>query len=61
VLVEDRLAPGAIEELERRGHRVVRTPPWSQGRVSAAGIDPASGLRKAAANPRGRQGYAVGR
>jgi gamma-glutamyltranspeptidase/glutathione hydrolase len=35
--------------------------PWSLGRVSAAGRDPATGLLKAAANPRGNQGYAVGR
>jgi len=34
--------------------------PWSLGRVSAAGRD-REGLLYAAANPRGMQGYAVGR
>ena len=61
LVVEDRLAPGALAELERRGHRVTAAAPWSLGRVSAAGRDPATGLLKAAANPRGNQGYAVGR
>jgi gamma-glutamyltranspeptidase/glutathione hydrolase len=61
LVVEDRLVPGALAELERRGHRVTVAAPWSLGRVSAAGRDPATGLLKAAANPRGNQGYAVGR
>jgi gamma-glutamyltranspeptidase / glutathione hydrolase len=60
VEVEDRLAPGAIEELRRRGHDVEVSDPWSLGRVSAAGRDHA-GILHAAANPRGMQGYAVGR
>jgi gamma-glutamyltranspeptidase/glutathione hydrolase len=58
---EDRLAPGAVEELTRRGHRVVRAHPWSLGRLSAAGRDPTSGFLFAGANPRGNQGYAAGR
>jgi gamma-glutamyltranspeptidase/glutathione hydrolase len=33
---------------------------WTLGRVSAAGRE-ADGLLKAAANPRGMQGYAAGR
>jgi gamma-glutamyltranspeptidase/glutathione hydrolase len=36
------------------------TPPWSLGRVSAVGREP-DGRLKAAANPRGMQGYATGR
>ena len=36
------------------------TDAWSLGRVSAAGREP-DGTLKAAANPRGMQGYAVGR
>jgi gamma-glutamyltranspeptidase/glutathione hydrolase len=60
VEVEDRLAPGALDELRRRGHDLVVADPWSLGRVSAAGRDP-GGLLRAAANPRGMQGYAVGR
>jgi gamma-glutamyltranspeptidase/glutathione hydrolase len=61
LVVEDRLGAPALRELERRGHRITRSGPWSLGRISAAGRDPASGLLKAAANPRGHQGYAVGR
>ncbi len=50
----------AIDELRRRGHDVVVRPPWSLGRVSAVAREP-DGLLKAGANPRGMQGYAVGR
>ena len=46
--------------VRRRGHDVTVTDPWSLGRVSAAGREP-DGSLKAAANPRGMQGYAVGR
>jgi gamma-glutamyltranspeptidase/glutathione hydrolase len=61
LVVESRFGQDVIADLSRRGHRVTVNPPWSLGRVSAAGIDRATGLLKAAANPRGRQGYAVGR
>ncbi|WP_285655801.1 gamma-glutamyltransferase [Actinomycetospora sp. NBRC 106375] len=60
-VVEDRLGDAVIDGLARRGHRVTRSGPWSLGRLSAVGIDRARGLRWAAANPRGMQGYAVGR
>ena len=42
------------------GTRSRSTDAWSLGRVSAAGREP-DGTLKAAANPRGMQGYAVGR
>jgi len=61
LVVEDRFGQAVIADLSRRGHRVSVNPPWSLGRVSAVGRDPDSGLLKAAADPRGRQGYAVGR
>jgi gamma-glutamyltranspeptidase/glutathione hydrolase len=61
LVVESRLGEDTIAELARRGHRVSVNPPWSLGRVSAVARDPGSGLLRAAANPRGRQGYAVGR
>jgi gamma-glutamyltranspeptidase/glutathione hydrolase len=38
---------------------VTVTDEWSLGRVSAVGRE--DGMLKAAANPRGMQGYAVGR
>jgi gamma-glutamyltranspeptidase / glutathione hydrolase len=61
VVVEGRLEASVISELERRGHRVVVGEDWSLGRVSAAGVDPDTGMLRAAANPRGMQGYAAGR
>ncbi len=60
VQVEDRFGPETLAELERRGHLVEPQGPWSLGRVSAAGRN-REGLLYAAANPRGMQGYAVGR
>ena len=59
--VEARAGEEAIRELRRRGHDVVVAPPWSLGRLCAAARDPERGLLSAAANPRGMQGYAVGR
>ena len=59
--VEARVPEATRAELARRGHRVVVADPWSLGRLSAARHDPATGLLYAGANPRGMQGYAVGR
>jgi gamma-glutamyltranspeptidase/glutathione hydrolase len=60
VIVEERLGEQAIEDLRRRGHEVVVSAPWSLGRMCAVSRD-AEGRLRAAANPRGMQGYAVGR
>ncbi|MFF4398950.1 gamma-glutamyltransferase family protein [Streptomyces sp. NPDC001480] len=59
--VESRLDPGTVAELRRRGHDVTVGPAWSEGRLCAVARDPRSGILSAAANPRGMQGYAVGR
>ncbi|MEU5593157.1 gamma-glutamyltransferase [Streptomyces sp. NPDC020298] len=61
VTVESRLDPGTVAELRRRGHDVTVGPAWSEGRLCAVARDPESGILSAAANPRGMQGYAVGR
>jgi gamma-glutamyltranspeptidase/glutathione hydrolase len=58
--LEARFADGVADDLRSRGHDVTVTDPWSLGRVSAAGRE-RDGSLKAAANPRGMQGYAVGR
>jgi gamma-glutamyltranspeptidase / glutathione hydrolase len=59
VVVEGRLPAATIKELERRGHKVEVGPDWSEGRLTAASqVGP---RRRAAANPRGMQGYAAGR
>ncbi len=56
---ESRLGEETIAELRRRGHEVETRLPWSLGRVSA--VARRGGFLYAAANPRGMQGYAVGR
>ncbi|MEU3183518.1 gamma-glutamyltransferase [Streptomyces sp. NPDC006923] len=61
VTVEARVAPDVIEELRRRGHDVTVGDAWSEGRLCAVARDPETGVLSAAANPRGMQGYAVGR
>ena len=61
IVVEARLGHRAISALRRRGHRVVVSGPWSLARISAVSFDPASNTLRAAANPRGMQGYAAGR
>jgi gamma-glutamyltranspeptidase/glutathione hydrolase len=60
LLLEARAA-AAADELRRRGHEVDIVDGWSLGRMSAIARDTESGLLTAAANPRGMQGYAVGR
>jgi gamma-glutamyltranspeptidase/glutathione hydrolase len=57
--IEERAGPEVIAALRARGHEVTVRPPWSLGRVSAVARD--NGMLYAAANPRGMQGYAVGR
>ena len=61
LVAEDRIAADVLEGLRRRGHEVVRSGPWSLGRMCAVSRDPATGQLMAGANPRGMQGYAVGR
>ena len=59
LMVEGRVPKATVAELERRGHIVEVGPDWSEGRLTAAARDGAR--RRAAANPRGMQGYAAGR
>ena len=60
-VVEDRLGEDVIAGLEARGHVITRAGDWALGRLSAVVSEPETGLLKAAANPRGAQGYAAGR
>ena len=57
--LESRFGEGVIAGLRRRGHQVVVGEPWSEGRLTACAKD--GDLLRAAANPRGMQGYAAGR
>jgi gamma-glutamyltranspeptidase/glutathione hydrolase len=59
LVVEGRVPKATIRELERRGHIVEVAPDWSEGRLTAASRE--GRRRRAAANPRGMQGYAAGR
>jgi len=63
LILENRFPAETIADLARRGHRVEVGEAWSEGRLSACGRvrDGESWLLKAGANPRGMQGYAVGR
>jgi gamma-glutamyltranspeptidase/glutathione hydrolase len=59
LVVEGRVPRDTVAELERRGHIVEVGPDWSEGRLTATARD--GRRRRAAANPRGMQGYAAGR
>jgi gamma-glutamyltranspeptidase / glutathione hydrolase len=59
LVVEGRLPPATVKELERRGHIVEVDADWCEGRLTAAARE--GRRRRAAANPRGMQGYAAGR
>ena len=59
VVLEDRFPQTTIDELIRRGHQIEVGASWSEGRLTGATID--NNILRAAANPRGMQGYAAGR
>jgi gamma-glutamyltranspeptidase/glutathione hydrolase len=63
LVVENRFPAETVKELERRGHQVEIGEAWTEGRLCACAqvTDGDRKLLKAAANPRGMQGYAVGR
>jgi gamma-glutamyltranspeptidase/glutathione hydrolase len=60
VVAESRLGATTLADLRRRGHVVTDVDGWSLGRLSAVSREP-GGFLRGAANPRGAQGYAVGR
>ena len=59
LVVESRVPEKTIKELRARGHVVEVGPAWSEGRLTATSR--VGKRRRAAANPRGMQGYAAGR
>ncbi|MCX8997954.1 gamma-glutamyltransferase family protein [Rhizobiaceae bacterium BDR2-2] len=63
VTLEGRFPPQVQRELAAKGHVLTVGDPWSEGRLSAVAreMDGDVQLVKAAANPRGMQGYAVAR
>jgi len=60
VVLEGRFDDAVLRDLVARGHAVSKNEDWSEGRISGARIE-TDGQMFAGANPRGMQGYAVGR
>jgi gamma-glutamyltranspeptidase / glutathione hydrolase len=60
LMIEPNFPQATLAELERRGHRLDVSDPWSIGRLTAARIRP-DGIMSAAATPRLMQAYAAGR
>jgi gamma-glutamyltranspeptidase/glutathione hydrolase len=63
VALEGRFPDATVRSLKARGHQVQVGEDWSEGRLSACAAErtPEGVVLKAGANPRGMQGYAVGR
>ena len=63
VALESRFPEATRASLARRGHRLRVGDPWSEGRLSGCAREetPEGRILKAGANPRGMQGYAIGR
>ena len=59
MVVEARVPEATVKELRRAATRSKSAPAWSEGRLTAASR--VGKRRRAAANPRGMQGYAAGR
>ncbi|HTZ80249.1 MAG TPA: gamma-glutamyltransferase family protein [Stellaceae bacterium] len=63
VVLEGRTSAATQAGMRARGHAVQVGEDWSEGRLSACALErtPEGNILKAGANPRGMQGYAVGR
>ena len=61
--LEGRMPKETVEALKARGHKVEVGGDWSEGRLCACATEetPEGTILKAGANPRGMQGYALGR
>ena len=60
VMVEEDISPEVIKELERRGHEVVVTGKWSNGKVMGIRYDKAHRVILGGVSPKGNIGYALG-
>ncbi|MGE0419106.1 MAG: gamma-glutamyltransferase family protein [Acetobacteraceae bacterium] len=60
LVLEGRFGDAVVSDLKARGHLAEKGDDWSEGRLSGARLEP-DGQMFAGANPRGMQGYAVGR
>lgn len=60
LVIESRFGPDVADELRRRGHDVAVAGEWTEGRLTSVSRR-SDGTLRAAANPRGGLGYAIGR
>jgi gamma-glutamyltranspeptidase/glutathione hydrolase len=60
LVLEGRFNDDVLQSLLAQGHDASKGDDWSEGRLSGARLEP-DGQMFAGANPRGMQGYAVGR
>ena len=60
LVIEGRFPPAVLEALKARGHLAEAGEDWSEGRLTGARLED-DGQMFTGANPRGMQGYAVGR
>ena len=60
MFAESRISPEVIEELERRGHEVVVTEGWNNGKVMGIRYDKDREVIIGGASPKGNIGYAIG-
>ncbi len=60
MVVEDRIPQEVISELERRGHEVIVTDGWANGKAMGIRYDGERGVISGAVSPRGQIGYALG-
>ena len=59
LVLEGRFPAATRDALAAMGHEVEMNGDWTEGRLSAARLE--GGIMRAGANPRGMQGYAIGR
>jgi len=60
VVAESRIPREVLEELKRRGHEVMLTGAWSNGKTMGIRYDKDRGVILGAASPKGNIGYAIG-
>ena len=60
VIAESRIPAGVTDELAQKGHEVVTTGGWSNGKVMGIRYDKAQGVIMGAVSPKGNIGYAIG-
>jgi len=60
VVVEGRIPRQVVAELKRRGHEVVVTDDWVNGKVMSIRYDQTHGVIQGGVSPKGNIGYALG-